>query len=221
MVDIQSYISTLTDLLRQRFGPRLLYLGLQGSYLRGEATNNSDIDIMVIIDGLGVADLEAYRAAIASLDHFDKSCGFICSKADMARWNPLEICHLLHSTRDYFGVLREFVPAYTEQDIRNFVKLSVNNLYHEICHRYIHAGVDASKAHLPGTYKGVFFILQNLHYLTHGRFIGTKAELLDVLDGKNRSVLERSLALNSGAEFDFADSFELLFTWCQDTLESL
>ena len=221
MVDIQSYISTLTDLLRQSFGPRLLYIGLQGSYLRDEATEQSDIDIMVIIDSLEVADLDAYRSAIASLDHFDKSCGFICSKADMARWNPQEICHLLHSTKDYYGTLREFIPAYTEQDIRNFVKLSVSNLYHEICHRYIHAGIGASKGHLPRTYKSVFFILQNLHYLAQGRFIGTKSELLQVLCGKNRAVLERSMALSGGSEFDFEDNFELLFTWCQETLESL
>ena len=218
MVDIRSYLSSLTQLLGQQFGDRLLYIGLQGSYLRNEATEHSDIDIMVIIDQLDIADLDAYRAAIESLDHFDKSCGFICSKADMANWNPLEICHLLHSTKDYFGVLREFVPNYTQQDIRNFVKLSLNNLYHEICHRYIHASAEANRTALPATYKGVFFILQNLHYLTHGEFIGTKAELLTVLDGKNRAVLERAMSNDS---FDFDDSFALLFTWCQETLLSL
>ena len=218
MVNIRSYLSSLTQLLGQQFGDRLLYIGLQGSHLRNEATEHSDIDIMVIIDQLGIADLDAYRAAIESLDHFDKSCGFICSKADMANWNPLEICHLLHSTKDYFGVLREFVPNYTQQDIRNFVKLSVNNLYHEICHRYIHASAEANRTALPATYKGVFFILQNLHYLTHGEFIGTKAELLTVLDGKNRAVLERAMSNDS---FDFDDSFALLFTWCQETLLSL
>ena len=218
MVDIRSYLSSLTQLLGQQFGDRLLYIGLQGSYLRNEATEHSDIDIMVIIDQLGIADLDAYRAAIESLDHFDKSCGFICSKADIANWNPLEICHLLHSTKDYFGVLREFVPNYTQQDIRNFVKLSLNNLYHEICHRYIHASAEANRTALPATYKGVFFILQNLHYLTHGEFIGTKAELLTVLDGKNWAVLERAMSTDS---FDFDDSFALLFTWCQETLLSL
>ena len=218
MVDIRSYLSSLTQLLGQQFGDRLLYIGLQGSYLRNEATEHSDIDIMVIIDQLGIADLDAYRAAIESLDHFDKSCGFICSKADMANWNPLEICHLLHSTKDYFGVLREFVPDYTQQDIRNFVKLSVNNLYHEICHRYIHASAEANRTALPATYKGVFFILQNLHYLTHGEFLGTKAELLAVLDGKNRAVLEQAMSTDP---FDFDDSFALLFTWCQETLLSL
>ena len=221
MVNIEHYISTLLDLLRQQFGSRLQYLGLQGSYLRNEATENSDIDIMVILDGLDPSDLATYRSVIASVDHFDKSCGFICSKEDLAKWNPLEICHLIHSTKDYYGTLQDFVPAYNEQDIRNFIKLSVGNLYHEICHRYIHAGTEASKARLPGTFKGVFFILQNLHYLTHGEFIGTKAELVQLLSGKDQAVLEHSIAMNQGAEFDFEESFQLLFTWCQETLQSI
>ena len=221
MVNIEHYISTLLDLLRQQFGSHLLYLGLQGSYLRNEATENSDIDIMVILDGLDPSDLATYRSVIASVDHFDKSCGFICSKEDLAKWNPLEICHLIHSTKDYYGTLQDFVPAYNEQDIRNFIKLSVGNLYHEICHRYIHADLDANKSHLPGVYKGAFFILQNLHYLTNGQFIGTKAELVQALNGKNRAVPERAMTLNSGMEFDFEDSFHLLFTWCQETLQSI
>lgn len=221
MVDIESYIERLITLLKDCFGVRLAYVGLQGSYLRGEATEHSDIDIMVVIDGLSVSDLDEYRATIQSLEHFDKSCGFICSKEDIANWNPLEICHLLNCTKDCFGVLGEMVPAYTEDDIRNFVKMSVNNLYHEICHRYIHADLNKSIAKLPGTYKGVFFILQNLYYLTHGKFVATKAELLQCLEGKNREVLERSVALNSGVAYDFAESYKLLFTWCQETLKSL
>lgn len=221
MIDIESYIEQLIVLLKDCFGSRLVYVGLQGSYLRGEATDNSDIDIMAVVDGLSVSDLDAYRAAIQSLEHFDKSCGFICSKEDLANWNPLEICHLLNCTKDYFGVLKELVPVYTEEDVRNFVKMSVNNLYHEICHRYIHGDREKNVAKLPGTYKGVFFILQNLYYLTHGKFVVTKAELLQVLEGKNRAVLERSIMLNSGKSYDFAESFEFLFTWCQELLKSL
>lgn len=221
MVDIENYIRQLTELLKRQFDSRLLYVGLQGSYLRGEATDNSDIDIMVVIDELSVVDLDAYRTAIQSLEHFDKSCGFICSKEDIANWNPLEICHLLNCTKDYFGVLNELVPTYKENDIRNFVKMSVNNLYHEICHRYIHGDSDKNVAKLPGTYKGVFFILQNMYYLTHGKFVATKAELLQCLEGKNHAVLEHSLSLNNRGDYDFAESFELLFSWCQETLKSI
>jgi hypothetical protein len=156
---------------------------------------------------------------IESLGDFDKSCGFICSKTDLANWNPLEICHLVHSTKDYFGNLRELVPVYTGQDIRNFVKMSINNLYHEICHRFIHGDEAANVSCLPFTYKGVFFILQNIHYLRTGKFIGTKRELLMHLQGKDRAVLERSLGMTG--EFDFRDSFDLLFNWCQETQQTL
>ena len=221
MVNIQCYISRLTDLLKARFGDRLLYVGLQGSYLRGEATEDSDIDIMVILDELGVSDLDAYREIIQSLENYDKSCGFICGKADLANWNPLEIRNLLGSTKDYYGRLRDFVPMHTEQDVRNFVKMSLNNLYHEICHRYIHADRDTNAACLPGTYKGVFFILQNLHCLRTGDFIGTKAELLKALEGKDRAVLERAVAMKKGESFEFVDSYALLFAWCRDTLQSV
>ena len=221
MVDIKDYIRQLTDLLKQKFDSRLLYVGLQGSYLRGEATPNSDIDIMVVIDGLGIADMDAYRSIIESLSHFDKSCGSICAREDLANWNPLEIGHLLNTTKDYYGLLRDFVPGYTQQDIRNFIKLSLNNLYHEICHRYIHAGRDLNMEALPGSYKGVFFILQNLYYLRHGVFAATKAELLELLEGRDRAVLERALELNRGIPHEFADSFELLFAWCQESLKSI
>ena len=221
MINTDKYLTQLTTLLQEQFGNRLSYVGLQGSYLRGEATDDSDIDIMVVIDGLSVADLDAYRSIIESMDHTDRSCGFICSKTDLANWNPLEICHVLHTTRDHYGILAELIPAYTPLDVRNFVKMSLNNLYHEICHRYIHADPAYSIASLPGTYKSVFFILQNLHYLTRGEFIATKAELLQRLTGKDRAVLDRALDLNKGIPHDFSDSFELLFTWCQETLQNL
>jgi len=221
MINIENYIAKLIPSLQQCFGGRLLYVGLQGSYLRGEATNSSDMDIMVVLDRLSVSDLDAYRDVIHSLEHEDKSCGFICSGEDLSNWNPLEICHLINSTRDYYGVLSRMVPQYTREDVRNFVKLSLNNLYHELCHRYLHADQDKNMAKLPGTYKGVFFILQNLHYLNHGTFIATKAELLPLLEGRDRAVLERSLELHSGESYDFSESFELLFTWCQDTLKTL
>ena len=221
MVNIEAYISRLIDLLKDQFGARLIYVGLQGSYLRGEATDSSDIDIMVIIDDLSVTDLTAYRGIIRSMEHSDKSCGFICGREDLANWNPLEILNLVNSTRDHFGVLQELVPTYTEGDVRNFVKLSVNNLYHEICHRYIHSGNYTSIEKLAGTYKGVFFVLQNLTYLRRGVFAPTKASLMPLLEGLDRAVMERAMELNSGASCDFAESFELLLHWCQATMRSV
>lgn len=221
MLNIESYLSSLLTLLQQNFSPRLVYVVLQGSYLRGEATENSDIDIMTVVDGLSVSDLEQYRALVSSLEEPEKSCGFICSKTDLSHWNPLEICHLLHSTRDLFGRLRPLVPSYTEQDVRSYVKLSVNNLYHELCHRFIHGERGKAIAALPSLYQIAFFLLQNLYYLEHGLFPQTKAELLPLLSGRNHSVLKCAMTFKADSAFDFHACFELLFLWCQETLTFL
>lgn len=47
--------------LRRRFGPRLREMRLFGSYARGEAHEDSDVDVLVVVDGL--TDLEIGAAA--------------------------------------------------------------------------------------------------------------------------------------------------------------
>ena len=59
MIHVESYLSQLIEKMQQQFGSRLLYVGLQGSYLRGEATDNSDLDVMIVLDGLALSDLAA------------------------------------------------------------------------------------------------------------------------------------------------------------------
>ena len=54
-----------------------------------------------------------------------------------------------------------------------------------------------------------------------GSFVGTRAGLLEVLEGKDRAVLERSAAMKNGEKFDFEASYALLFAWCQETLQSV
>ena len=61
MLRIDEYIDELIILLKDALGERLMYIGLQGSYLRKEETKNSDIDIMAVIDNLSVDDLKTYQ----------------------------------------------------------------------------------------------------------------------------------------------------------------
>ncbi len=221
MLRIDEYIDELIILLKDALGERLMYIGLQGSYLRKEETKNSDIDIMAVIDNLSVEDLKTYQKALVSIGNFEKSCGFICSKADLEHWNPLEICHLLNTTKDYYGELKKLVPAYTIEDERNYVKLSLNNLYHEICHRYIHADKDYNVIKMPITCKSVFFIMQHLYYLSSGNFISSKRELLECVKGEDKTVLELSISLQNNIDYDFDKAFSTLFNWCQNTLSKM
>ena len=221
MFRIDEYIDELTNTLKDAFGERLMYIGLQGSYLRGEETKNSDIDIMAVIDKLSVEDLKTYQKALVLVGNFDKSCGFICGKADLEHWNPLEICHLLNTTKDYYGELKNLVPAYTVEDEKNYIKLSLNNLYHEICHRYVHADREYNISRLPITCKSVFFIMQHLFYLSSGNFIPTKRELVECVQDEDKTVLELSISLQNNSGYDFDKAFSVLFNWCQNALSRI
>jgi len=218
MLNIENYIETLIVLLKRDFNSRLLYVGLQGSYLRGEANENSDIDIMVIIDDLSIKDLEVYKKAIDSNGNSDKACGFICGKSELINWNVCEICHLIHTTKDYYGQLSEFVPKYKKEDEINFIKMSLNNLYHGLCHAYIHATEMENIEKLPFAYKSVFFILQNIYYIKTGEFIQTKKELIPRLLGEDKKVFIKALEIEKNAVFDFEEAYCVLFNWCKNAI---
>ncbi|MDE5973177.1 MAG: hypothetical protein K2G73_00745, partial [Eubacterium sp.] len=173
---------------------------------------------------MNVDDLKIYKNSIITVGDYDKSCGFICGREELKNWNSLEICHLLHTTKDIFGSLKDFVPLYTNEDVENYVKLSVGNLYHELCHRYVHNDKESNVTCFPQTCKSVFFILQNLHYLKSGEFYSTKNELLENLcDEKDKEILALSMTLNSfeNTKYDFDKAFNFMLEWCQSTLSNL
>ncbi len=213
--NINDYCDNLKAELLSAFAERLMYMGLQGSYLRDEATKQSDIDIMVILDSLSVADMDLYREILYKVGERERACGFICALKDMKNWNPLEICGLGFTTKDLYGKLDDFLPKWTRVDMVNYVKISLDNLYHALCHSYIHTDREKLKNSLPNLYKSAFFILQNTHYLESNEFVLTKAGLTEKLHGKDKAIMETILALKKGKALDFDTHYEQLFTWCQ------
>lgn len=212
MFDLDSYLNDLISNCRTAFGDRLLYVGLLGSWLRGEANENSDIDVMVILDRFSVQDMDRYREILKKIGFYESSCGFICGREELLRWTPLEVCQLRHTTKDLYGTLAEHLPSAIWEDEVNYVKFSLGNLYHELCHRYIHADREKNIAKFRGVCKGVFFLMQNLHYMESGYFILTKKELKEAVSAEDRRVLELA-ELPDG--FDFDQAFSILFAWCQ------
>ena len=212
MFDLDKYLADLILNCRSAFGERLLYVGLQGSWLRGEAHENSDIDVKVILDRFSVRDMDTYRGILKEIGSYEKSCGFICGKDEMKHWSPLEVCQLRQTTKDLVGNLMDYLPPATREDEINYVNLSLGNLYHELCHRYIHEDREKNAAKLRSTCKGVFFLIQNMHFLESSHFILTKTGLKEAVSSEDRRVLELEELPDV---YDFDQAFSSLFAWCQ------
>ena len=213
MIDLQAYLTNLISECRSVFGSRLLYIGLQGSYLRGEATESSDIDIMVLIDRLTVSDMDVYREMLRRIGHFEQSCGFLCGKDEISRWSHLEVCQLQHTTKDLYGTLIDYLPNATREDEINYVKYSLGNLYHELCHRYIHADREKNVQQFRMTCKYLFFLIQNLYFLESGMFVQTKRALKEQVSAEDREML---CMTELPDDFDFDHAFSSVFRWCQN-----
>ncbi len=222
MVIIEEYCKKLQEALLMEFGGRVCYIGLQGSYLRGEVTEHSDIDIMFVLDTLDIKDMDTYRSILEKVGNENEAYGFICSREDLRNWNPMEICQLLYTTKNLYGTLQDYVPKWTVEDEENYIKMSLNNLYHGICHSYIHAAKEKVETKFLSFYKSAFFILKNTQFLKNYRrnentavFILKKAELVKELEGEDKAVMERLLYLTDGGNSDIGIDLPLLFHWCQ------
>ena len=210
--NIENYLEKLISRCKDSFGERLVYVGLQGSYLRGEATENSDIDVMIVLDGFSVEDMKTYRDILKEIGWYEKSCGFICGKEELTNWNPLEALQLKYTTKDLLGKLESLLPPATRQDEVNYVKISLGNFYHEICHRYVHGGQEKSRDKLRASSKQLYFVIQNLHYLESGHFLLKKSDLKTAVATEDCEML---CIQELPDDYDFEKTYEAVITWCQ------
>lgn len=221
MVDIDRWMKETLEKLEGRFGERLLFVGLQGSYARGEATEGSDIDIVVVLDALSVADLRLYRELVRSMANADKACGFVGGREELAGWPKSDLLQFEMETIPWHGSLAGILPPLSDVDIRDGVRLGAANLYHAACHTYMH-GEDAERVEsLKAFYKAAAFVLQSLHRLESGRYIKRKDELLPELSGARRKILSACLERDTFTTANADELFELLIGWCGEVLRTV
>ena len=91
MIEIIAWMNIFLKALNKTFGDRVWFVGLQGSYGRGEATEKSDIDIVVILDVLYASDIETYNTMLGTLSHRGVICGFLSGKNEILNWEPFDL----------------------------------------------------------------------------------------------------------------------------------
>ena len=69
---IYEWLEKYAEAVEQTFGYRVWFLGVQGSYARGEETENSDVDVVLILDKLLAADLRLYRKMLDALPYRER-----------------------------------------------------------------------------------------------------------------------------------------------------
>ena len=117
-MDINSFMESFKENLLSLFGDSLLFIGLQGSYGRGEAKETSDIDPVIILKQCRKDELLRYRDYIDTLSEKDILCGFVSSIDELRAWESADRAQLVLDTRPLYGNLEGLCPQITGDDIR-------------------------------------------------------------------------------------------------------
>ncbi len=216
MINISTWIDEFLQFLDKTFGERVWFVGLQGSYGRGEATETSDIDVVVILDELFATDIGKYKAMLDTLSHRELICGFLSGKNEILNWEPSDLFQFYHDTKPIKGSLNELLPVIDDEAVERAIKIGVCNIYHGCVHNMLY---EKSEEILKGLFKSASFVVQAITFNQTGKYISRQKDLLDVVSVDERKIVETFLGIKNGGEMKFDEKSETLFLWAKDWIE--
>ena len=210
MIDVNTWMQDFLQTLNETFANRVWFVGLQGSYGRGEATEMSDIDIVVILDELSAMDIQAYNDMLNTLSHRELLCGFLSGKKEIMNWEPSDLFQFCHDTTPIKGSLNEVLTLVDESALNRAIKIGACNIFHGCVHNMLY---EKSEDILRGLYKSASFVVQAIAFKQTGNYISHQKELLQVVSSDERDIVETFLNLKNGETADFTLMSETLFAW--------
>ncbi len=210
MIDITAWMKTFLLTLSETFGNRVWFVGLQGSYGRGEATETSDIDVVVILDELSALDIQTYNTMLDTLPHRELICGFLSGKKEIMNWEPCDLFQFYYDTTPIKGSLDDVLAVIDETAVNRAIKIGTCNIFHGCVHNMLY---EKSEDILRGLYKSASFVVQAIVFKQTGNYIKHQEELLTVATLNEQVIINTFLSLKNGGVVDFIPMSNALFAW--------
>ena len=218
MIDITAWVQNFLQSLNETFANRVWFVGLQGSYGRGEATETSDIDIVVILDELSAMDIQTYHDMLDTMSHRELICGFLSGKKEILNWEPSDLFQFYYDTKPIKGSLDELLPLIDDTAIYRAIKTGVCNIFHGCVHNMLY---EKSEDILRGLYKSASFVVQAIAFKQTGNYFGHQKDLLQVVSPDEQIIVDSFLDLKAGGMIDFSEMSENLFVWSKKWIEMM
>ena len=212
MIDITVWTKTFLQALNKTFGHRVWFVGLQGSYGRGEATETSDIDLVVILDELTAGDIQAYNTMLDSLPHRELLCGFLSGRTEILNWEPSDLFQFCHDTAPIQGSLDQILSLVDECAVNRAIKIGACNIFHGCVHNMLY---EKSEDILRGLYKSASFVVQAIVFRQTGNYIKHQKDLLQAVSSEERTIVETFMNLKNGGTVEFKSMSDTLFIWAK------
>ncbi|OZG57145.1 nucleotidyltransferase domain-containing protein [Bifidobacterium tissieri] len=231
LIDLYTWRPQVVAALCDAFGDSLRCVGLQGSYLRGEANPDSGIDLLVILNDMDIDDLSTLRRVIRDLPYGERVVMFASGRRQLAHWPMYELFQFAQGTETWYGSLENNLPSMEPRDTVLGAQASLASLYHLTNNAFLRHGDDLESCveTLHAAYKHFFFSLQIIEYLRTGRFLPTKSDLLEVCvrDGHDDEARMMELSIDDNsiriaiADHDLNAPYRWLLDWVSRSMRLL
>lgn len=213
-MDIDVWMNDLIDQLKTEFKERLVLVGLQGSRARGEQREDSDIDIVVVIEDLNADDLVSYRSIVQRMPHAELTCGFIGSPDALAAWPRHDVFNLVNDTDIRYGSFDFMDTEFTAEEAKLAADACASEIYHALCHTAVFEP-NMLPDLLQGCLKSVFFGIRAKHFAQTGKFVNSRVQLLNLVNDSERWLLQ---AYDKDVQMDNKELASKLLRWSNDEL---
>ena len=210
MIAIKDWMEMYLQQLEGTFGDRIWFVGLQGSYGRGEATESSDLDMVVILEELTIEDIHRYNDMLDTLPHRELTCGFLSGKREILNWEPSDLFQFCYDTTPIKGSLDEVLAMVDEAAVSRSIKIGACNIYHGCIHNMLY---EKSEDILKGLYKAASFVVQAVIFQKTGHYVRKQKDLLRVISNDEAKIIETFMILKNGGAVQFDSMSEFLFQW--------
>ena len=125
-----------------------------------------------------------------------------------------------YDTKSLIGNLQDLIQAPTTEDATQAVKISSENLYHTSVNSFVHSNNYVED--LQNLYKSTFFILQAKYFIETKKYIPTKMELLELLNGIDRDILNICINrnnINGNEPIELENLYKMLIQWSSDNIK--
>lgn len=213
-MDIDVWMNDLIDQLKTEFKERLVLVGLQGSRARDEQREDSDIDIVVVIEDLNADDLASYRSVIQKMPHAELACGFIGSPDVLAAWPRHDVFNLANDTDIRYGSFDFMDTEFTAEEAKLAADACASEIYHALCHTAVFEP-NMLPDLLQSCLKSVFFGIRAKHFAQTGKFVNSRVQLLNLVNDSERWLLQ---AYDKDVQMDNKELASKLLRWSNDEL---
>lgn len=218
MRNLSEWLDNFTNEMLHSFPDNICCIGLQGSYRRGEASADSDLDLVVIFKSLSMEVLQQYKSLLLRLGNDYKLCGFVGSAEILKSWNEGELLQLYFDTVPLYGNIDFIKDSVTDKTAAKLVLQNSCLIYHACCHNFL---FDEELAILKELYKTAVFTVQAKYYHAHHIYVSKYSELSNVAIGADKEILETAIKLKMGDKFtaeQLTDYSDLLLQWSGDNI---